>query len=419
MSRVDEKQPLNIQKPMPSSSSMEEPSGCTREGTITFVLGLIFGTFSAVITKTAYEITAVGIDGQEKEFSKPIMMLLLMFVGMVPAGLIWVGQQLRKRPEERESIDRQTLLMLIIPSFCDLLCTALLLIAQLYITASLWQMMRGSIIIITALLKRFILQKRLRRYMWAGVGIITIAMCLVASTSFITAHEGETSKDPRIGVLLVIVGCIAQGVQYVFEERVMAVEGAPPLVVIGMEGLWGTVLSLLVVYPIADAVGFENPWDALYMMQHSTALTWLAILFVITVTGYNCAAVYVTAYLSSIWHAILDNFRPITIWVFGLLLYYVIAPGQGIGEYWSSASWLQLLGLIVLFLGTAVYNGSLGTFGDDYIAIDDMDNAAPPDSIIKAPIDMASPALGRSPLVHRRNTSPTQGRMTKLRSLDV
>lgn len=191
------------------------------------------------------------------------------------------------RPEERESIDRQTLLMLIIPSFCDLLCTALLLIAQLYITASLWQMMRGSIIIITALLKRFILQKRLRRYMWAGVGIITIAMCLVASTSFITAHEGETSKDPRIGnthilhisamyfllttcglrfrlppgVLLVIVGCIAQGIQYVFEERVMAVEGAPPLVVIGMEGLWGTVLSLLVVYPIADAVGFENPWD--------------------------------------------------------------------------------------------------------------------------------------------------------------
>lgn len=40
----------------------------------------------------------------------------------------------------------------------------------------------------------------------------------------------------------------------------------------------------------------------------------LAVCFVLTVTMYNCAVVYVTKYLSAIWHAILDNFRPITIW---------------------------------------------------------------------------------------------------------
>jgi hypothetical protein len=40
----------------------------------------------------------------------------------------------------------------------------------------------------------------------------------------------------------------------------------------------------------------------------------LTISFVLTVTCYNCAVVYVTKFLSAIWHAILDNFRPITIW---------------------------------------------------------------------------------------------------------
>ena len=40
----------------------------------------------------------------------------------------------------------------------------------------------------------------------------------------------------------------------------------------------------------------------------------LTIFFVVTVTCYNCAVVYVTKFLSAIWHAILDNFRPITIW---------------------------------------------------------------------------------------------------------
>lgn len=38
-------------------------------------------------------------------------------------------------------------------------------VAQLYITASMWQMMRGSIIIITALLKRGVLGHKLKKHM--------------------------------------------------------------------------------------------------------------------------------------------------------------------------------------------------------------------------------------------------------------
>lgn len=40
-------------------------------------------------------------------------------------------------------------------------------------------------------------------------------------------------------------------------------------------------------------------------------------------------AVYVTKYLSAIWHAILDNFRPITIWVLDLYIFYYLYPGTG------------------------------------------------------------------------------------------
>jgi len=62
---------------------------------------------------------------------------------------------------------------------------------------------------------------------------------------------------------------------------------------------------------------------------------------------YNCAAVYVTKYLSAIWHAILDNFRPITIWGLDLMIFYVFLPGSGFGEQWLSSSYLQLGGLVV------------------------------------------------------------------------
>lgn len=122
-----------------------------------------------------------------------------------------------REPKDRETVSMHTMTILVIPSLCDLLCTLLLLVAQLYITASLWQMMRGSIIIITALMKRLALNHRLKKHMWLGVIIITVAMLLVASTSFLGGDEAAsanpTGKDPRIGILLVVVGCLAQGVQ--------------------------------------------------------------------------------------------------------------------------------------------------------------------------------------------------------------
>ena len=137
---------------------------------------------------------------------------------MVPAIFFWLAQQATLDKADRDVLSTRTLTVLIIPSICDLLCTLLLLVAQLYITASMWQMLRGSVIVITALLKKFVLGHQLRVHMWAGVFTICIAMILVASTSFFTAHiesvEGvTTAKDPRIGVVLVIMGCFAQGVQ--------------------------------------------------------------------------------------------------------------------------------------------------------------------------------------------------------------
>lgn len=202
-----------------------ERAECTPAGFITFILGLISGTFSALGCKFAYDTAAVGIDGTEKVFAKPIMMLFLMFLAMSPAMGFWLFQQYQLPPSQREHIEYSTMAILIVPSICDLLCTLLLLIAQLYITASLWQMLRGSIIIITALLKSFALNHRLRIHMWLGVGIITVAMILVAATAlFQNTDASATSKDPRIGVLLVIVGCIAQGVQCTFLIYIILLE---------------------------------------------------------------------------------------------------------------------------------------------------------------------------------------------------
>ena len=60
----------------------------------------------------------------------------------------------------------------------------------------------------------------------------------------------------------------------------------------------------------------------------------LILVFIVTVTVYNCMAVYVTRYLSAIWHAILDNFRPITVWIVDLSIFYFFLPGKGTTSYY-------------------------------------------------------------------------------------
>mmetsp|Transcript_2240 Transcript_2240/g.2334 ORF Transcript_2240/g.2334 Transcript_2240/m.2334 type:complete len:422 (-) Transcript_2240:142-1407(-) len=384
----------------------EENAKCSTAGMVVFILGLIGGTFSAIFCKMSFESSSEGISGETKQFSKPISVLFIMFCGMIPAYFMWLIQQKFRQPHERETLSLRIMMLLIVPCICDLLCTLLLLVAQLFITASMWQMLRGTVICITALLKSTVLKHKLRTHMWAGVAIITAAMILVASSTFLAKPDPNApeARDPRVGVVLVLLGCLAQGVQYVFEEKVMAVDDVPPLVVIGFEGIWGALLTLVLVYPLAylvpgsDAGSYENPYDSFLMIYNSPWLQSILVIFVLTVTVYNCMAVYVTRYLSSIWHAILDNFRPITVWGMDLAIFYLILPGSAYGENWNEGSYLQLGGLLVLFLGTAVYNGSVMICDGGYVAIADKGKD---EHMIRTEPAMASPSLTRSPMVYR------------------
>lgn len=76
---------MEIEKkdPQPQEHEQHEPVGCSTGGIVTFALGLVAGTFSALLCKMAYDTTATGLNGEDKAFAKPIMMLLLMFAGMV------------------------------------------------------------------------------------------------------------------------------------------------------------------------------------------------------------------------------------------------------------------------------------------------------------------------------------------------
>merc|ERR1712190_711032 len=129
---------------------------------------------------------------------------------------------------------------------------------------------------------------------------------------------------------------------------------------------------------------------------------------------YNFFACLVTFMLNSVWHAILDNFRPLTVWITDLYIYYYVIPS--LGEAWTIFSWIQVGGMVVLLYGTAIYNApfpgsvllkgewySLGMdFSKEYLALSDEQDASMIEEAFRASA-MGTPMSPRSP--NRRMSS--------------
>jgi hypothetical protein len=61
---------------------------------------------------------------------------------------------------------------------------------------------------------------------------------MVLVTVPVMASEPPTDgRDPRVGVLFILLSCVVQGAQYVFEEEVMSIDGVEPLLLIGTHAI--------------------------------------------------------------------------------------------------------------------------------------------------------------------------------------
>jgi hypothetical protein len=279
---------------------------------------------------------------------------------------------------------------LAIPSLFDLAATVLCMMGLRYLDVSVYQLLRGSGIIFVALMKQHVLKHALYTFQWIGVGWNVVAVALVGAAAIWNASDDNSLTSATaaqysggqalLGILLVMAGAFVQALQFVFEEKVMTMDNdaaAPPLLLIGMEGLWGTLFCLGVVYPLAyylpgnDHGRYEDPYNTYHMVLASSTIQWSFLIYFFAIFAYNLFAVLVTYQLNSIWHAILDNFRPVTVWGTDMFIFYALVSLQGrYGEPWTKYSWIQLLGMVVLLFGTAVYNapndGSIQLTGEWY-----------------------------------------------------
>ncbi|EEY58458.1 Drug/Metabolite Transporter (DMT) Superfamily [Phytophthora infestans T30-4] len=273
--------------------------------------------------------------------------------------------------DQHGRVSLRTMAAIALPSLLDLLQTVLCNVGLLWISSSVFQMARGSIIIFSAFFSVRLMGKKLYGYHYVSIWIVMLAVALVGYAG-VGHHSNSTATDNGnafnavLGLFFVIAAQILCALQIVVEEHMMLALNVSPMLLVGFEGLWGLVFYVILVpiLTLSPATGsaFATTWhedfvDSFVQVKNSPALIMLILAYIVAVGTLNVTGNYVTKHLSAVMRSITETLRTLGVWMLSLFVYYVV-QWQGSaspGEEWTAYSWLELLGFVLMVFGTLAY----------------------------------------------------------------
>ncbi|XP_028997553.1 solute carrier family 35 member F6 [Betta splendens] len=328
-----------------------------------FLAGLMLttGSINTLSAKWADMFSARGCHSDpEHAFSHPFVQAVGMFLGEFCCLAVFYILLCydRRSPEPRMNQGQSfNPLLFLPPALCDMTATSIMYVALNMTSASSFQMLRGAVIIFTGLLSVAFLGRRLERSQWLGIMITILGLVVVGLADFFSGHKDDSRKitDIITGDLLIIMAQIIAAVQMVLEEKFVYKHDVHPLRAVGTEGLFGFfILSLLLIPMYFIYVGnfsdnprhvLEDALDAFCQIGHRPLILLALLGNTVSIAFFNFAGISVTKEISATTRMVLDSLRTLVIWVVSLAL------------GWEQFHGLQVLGFIVLLLGTALYNG--------------------------------------------------------------
>ncbi|XP_028295424.1 solute carrier family 35 member F6 [Gouania willdenowi] len=328
-----------------------------------FLAGLMLttGSINTLSAKWADFFSAKGChDDPEHTFSHPFVQAVGMFLGEFSCLAVFYILLChdKRRPEPKMNTGGSfNPLLFFPPAMCDMMATSIMYIALNMTSASSFQMLRGSVIIFTGLLSVAFLRRRLAPSQWIGIFITILGLVIVGLADFVngTSESSHKLSDIITGDLLIIMAQIIVSVQMVLEEMFVYKHDVHPLRAVGSEGFFGFfVLSLLLIPMYFIPVGtfsnnprevLEDALDAFCQIGHQPLILLALLGNTVSIAFFNFAGISVTKEMSATTRMVLDSLRTLVIWVVSLAL------------GWEQFHGLQVLGFLVLLVGTCLYNG--------------------------------------------------------------
>lgn len=210
--------------------------------------------------------------------------------------------------EGRIPLEGRSVFLLALPACCDIAGTTLMNVGLLFVAASIYQMTRGALVLFVGLFSVWFLKRHLGLYKWFSLFIVVFGVAIVGLAGAITkddkatpghksAHSDMGALDVAppmsqalmtiIGVLLIAGAQIFTATQFVLEERIMEKYAMEPIKVVGWEGIFGFLVTtvVMIILHFAIGTGYFNAKDGLYQMTHYKGIAVSSILIMISI-GY-------------------------------------------------------------------------------------------------------------------------------------
>lgn len=332
---------------------------------LALAIGLIItGCLNSVFTK--YQ------DNQyvspDEKFEQPVLQTLQMFVGEA-AAFIFLG--IIKLNESKQDYTRindasatpdlplAKAYILSIPAICDILGTTLMNLGLVYTPVSIYQMTRGALIIFVALFSIVFLKHTISRIEWTALATVVLGITIVglSGNSNSGASDESTAQpalNPRLflGISMILLAQVFTATQFVVEEHIIKNWTIEPLRLVGWEGTFGGVITLIGMSLLYIAVGYntKGPFDmknSFNELFSSDQIIYSSFAIMVSIGLFNFIGITLTSKLSATARSTIDTCRTLLVWLVSIYL------------GWESFVFLQFVGFIFLVFGTLVFNGAL------------------------------------------------------------
>ncbi|KAI8333932.1 hypothetical protein BC941DRAFT_433376 [Chlamydoabsidia padenii] len=310
---------------------------------------------------------------QRRYFEQPVWQTLNMFVGEAFVWVVYFCQKWRQASSGRQSHQQQIVddltkdqaslpplkgikvLLFWIPTMCDLTATTLMNVGLILTSASIYQMLRGAVVIFTGIFSYLFLHRRLRPFEWfslicvvLGVAIVGLSSVLFPQTRPGATLSSEADWQSFVGVVLVLGAQIFTATQFVVEEKILAHYQVTPLKAVGWEGSFGLV-SVLGALPLLhllfrdQSIYFDMVQGYHDFFDHSGVwISGIAISF--SIAFFNWFGLSITNTISATARSTIDTSRTLFIWMISVYL------------GWEIFSWIQVVGFVIMVVGTFYFN---------------------------------------------------------------
>ncbi|XP_041377852.1 solute carrier family 35 member F6-like [Gigantopelta aegis] len=265
------------------------------------------------------------------------------------------GLNPRFPPEERDPTKYNKFIFLLC-TLCDMARTGLLYVGPKLTYPSSSIMLSGTVTFFTALLSVAFLATPLQNRMWFGVCVSVCGLAVLGLRDYVFVHlNSYDSYGIAAGDLLIVMAMIMTATQVILEEKFVKKHNISPLLTVGIEGLFGFVLTLIlvVVFYFVHAGGFsklpehrlEDFIDAFTQMKSSWRIALAVVGTVVSVCFYSYFGITIAKSHDhgAVSRMVLDNIATLFVFAFFLIV------------GWQPVHWVMSIGFCLVVLGVMFY----------------------------------------------------------------